>query len=174
METERLIIRRFTDNDFRQVYEIMKKPEVMYAWEHGFDGEEVRSWLQKQNDRYIKDGYGYFAVVLKETGKIIGQAGLIKTQLNGEEIVELGYIFDDAVWGNGYCNEAAKECICYAFKELGILKVYCTIRPENKPSINAAKRLGMNLTGEFVKIYDGREMSHLIFVLENNKSLEYG
>ena len=98
METERLLIRRITRKDMDALLAIMGKPEVMYAWEHGFTKKDVRKWINRQLIRYRKDGFGYFAVILKESGALIGQAGLMNSTLNGNETVELGYILD-----NTYC-----------------------------------------------------------------------
>ena len=79
METERLVIRKITRKDTGALLALMGKSEVMYAWEHGFDKKEVRQWVNRQFSRYRKDGYGYFALVLKDGGKLIGQAGLMKS-----------------------------------------------------------------------------------------------
>jgi len=68
-ETERLKIRRLNRSDMDALFAIMKKPEVMYAWEHGFSRGETRKWLNRQLTLYHKDGYGYFAVISKESGK---------------------------------------------------------------------------------------------------------
>ena len=142
----------------------------MYAWEKGFRKREVKKWINQQIARYKEDGYGYFAVTLKDTGKLIGQAGLLKTEINGKEVVEIGYIFDNSVWGQGYCIEAAKACVALAFEEFGIDKLYCAVKTDNEPSIKIAEKLGMTLEGEFVKVFEEKEMPHLIFILENDAS----
>ena len=111
-------------------------------------------------------GFGYFAVILKESGKLIGQAGLMKSTINGNEAVELGYILDNAYWHYGYGMEAARACLEYAFEELGLKTVYCSIRPENVASIRVAKKLGMTLCGSHTVIYNEKEMPHLIYELE--------
>lgn len=165
--TERLKIRKFITGDLINLHRIMKKPEVMYAWEKGFHKHEVKTWINKQLTRYKKDGYGYFAVTLKDTGKIIGQAGFFKSEINGGEVIELGYIFDNSVWGKGYCTEAVKACVELAFKQFKISKIYCTVRPENEASVKVAERIGMVLEGEYIKVYEEKEMPHLIFALEN-------
>ena len=79
METERLVICRLTMQDTEALLAIMGKPEVMYAWEHGFTHADVVQWIERQLARYRDDGYGYFALELKGEGKVIGQAGLMKT-----------------------------------------------------------------------------------------------
>ena len=167
VETERLRIRRFYKADLASLWTIMRKPEVMYAWESGFKKSEVRKWLNRQYTRYHKEGYGYFAVVLKDTDDLIGQTGLVKSDLNGETVVELGYIFDDTVWGQGYAIEAAHACVDLAFNRFGVDRLYATIRPENVASVKLAEKLGMRKTGEFIKTYQGKEMPHDIYELDN-------
>jgi RimJ/RimL family protein N-acetyltransferase len=168
-ETERLIIRRFYKTDLDELWAIMKKPEVMYAWGSGFKKSETRKWLNRQYTRYRKDGYGYFAVTLKEIGRLIGQAGLIKSEVNGENVVEIGYIFDDAVWGQGYGVEASRACVDLAFNQLGIDKLYASIRPDNAASIRLAEKLGMRKIGEYIKTYQDKEMPHDVYMLENTQ-----
>ena len=168
-KTNRLEIQYFTSDDLESLHDIMKKSEVMYAWECGFTKAETKKWLDNQLLRYKNDGYGYFAVTLKN-GKLIGQAGLGKSEINGEMITELGYIFDNSVWGQGYALEAARACVDLAFNEYNIDKLYCTIRPENTRSVNLALKLGMTQMSEYVKIYNDKKMLHLIFVLENVKT----
>lgn len=165
--TERLKIRKFIKGDLINLHRIMKKLEVMYAWERGFLKKEVKTWINKQLTRYEKDGYGYYAVTLKDTDRLIGQAGFFKSEIEGKEAVELGYIFDNSVWGNGYCSEAVKACVELAFEQFKIQKLYCTVKPENEASVKVAQRFGMVLEGEYVKCVDEKEMVHLIFSLEN-------
>lgn len=167
LETKRLTIRRLDYDDFEALLAIMRKPDVMYAWEHGFSEDDVRAWIERQLMRYTKDGIGYFAVLQKESGLLIGQAGLMKTTMNGNEVVEIGYIFDNTYWHNGYATEAAESLIAYAFDGLELPAVYCSIRPENKASVRVAKRLGMEPCGSHTVVYRGKEMPHIIYKSEN-------
>lgn len=169
IETERLAIRKLTYDDFRTLRAIMGKPEVMYAWEHGFSEDDVQDWIERQLVRYAKDGIGYFAVELKESGLLIGQAGLMTTTMNENTVVEIGYIFDNTYWRNGYATETAESLIAYAFDNLGLPAVYCSIRLENKASIRVAKRLGMESCGSHTVVYRGKGMPHIIYKLENPK-----
>lgn len=170
MKTERLIIRRITRKDMDALLAIMGKPEVMYAWEHGFTKKDVRKWINRQLTRYRKDGFGYYAIILKESGTLIGQAGLMKSTINGNETVELGYILDNTYWNNGYGIEAARACLEYAFYELDMKTVCCSIRPENKASIRVAEKLGMTLCGNHIILYNEKEMPHLIYRIEHREN----
>ena len=91
---------------------------------------------------------------------------LVTSNIEDRKVVELGYIFDDAVWGQGYATEAAGDCIRMAFTEYGIECLYCTMRPENVKSIRVAERLGMQKIGEYTKIYKRKQMAHLIYILD--------
>lgn len=96
----------------------------------------MRKWINRQLIRYRKDGFGYFAVILKESGALIGQAGLMNSTLNGNETVELGYILDNTYWHNGYGTEAARACLEYAFGELELkLSVAVSDRKTWHPSV---------------------------------------
>jgi len=77
--------------------------------------------------------------------------------------VEIGYIFDDSVWGQGYATEAARACVDLAFHEFGLEQVYATNRPKNKASVRLAERLGMQKVGEYLKTYHDKEMPHDIY-----------
>ena len=166
METERLLIRRITRKDMDALLAIMEKPEVMYAWEHGFTKKDVRKWINRQLTGYRKDGFGYFAVMLKEGGKLIGQAGLMKSTINGNEAVELGCMLDDTYRHHGYGTEAARACLEYAFGELALKTVCCSIRPENVASIRVAENLGMTLCGSHTVINYEKEIPHLVYEIQ--------
>lgn len=171
METERLFLRPLSMEDLYPLHSFMGRKEVMYAWEHGFTENEVREWIERQVLRYDSDGIGYWGVVLKESSLLIGQAGLLKSIIDGKEAVELGYIFDSLHWHNGYAAEAARSCIRYAFIQLGLDEMYCTIRPENVASVRLAERLGMTPYGSYTKIYKNKPMPHTIYRLENSQTV---
>lgn len=127
-ETERLFARKLTKDDFGSLCRILQDPEVMYAYEHAFSDAEVNSWLERQLKRYVTDGFGLWAVILKETGSMIGQCGLTMQDWNGKMVPEIGYLFEKAYWHRGYASEAAKGCKEYAFQSLKLPRVYSIIR----------------------------------------------
>ena len=67
IETNRLILRDYTMDDYEALYEIMSDPETMQHYPKPFDEEKVRSWIQWNLDNYQKYGFGLWAVTLKET-----------------------------------------------------------------------------------------------------------
>ena len=166
-ETERLFARKLTKDDFGSLCRILQDPEVMYAYEHAFSDAEVNSWLERQLKRYVTDGFGLWAVILKETGSMIGQCGLTMQDWNGKMVPEIGYLFEKAYWHRGYASEAAKGCKEYAFQSLKLPRVYSIIRDNNLPAQRVAERNGMKLCGSLVKHYYGLDMAHLVFCVEN-------
>ena len=68
LETERLIVREMTKEDFPALTDMLYDERVMYAYAHTFSEDEAQAWLYNQLRRYKEDGFGLWAVILKETG----------------------------------------------------------------------------------------------------------
>ena len=163
-ETERLFLRELNENDFGALCKIMQDEETMYAYEGAFSDEEVEEWLDRQLSRYREHGFGLWAVVLKETGEVIGQCGLTMQPWKNEKVLEIGYLFQRQFWHNGYASEAAAACKKYAFEVLKADEVCSIIRDTNLPSQKVAERNGMTKKDEWAKHYRGVDMPHLRFV----------
>ena len=166
LETERLIVREMTKEDFPALTDMLYDERVMYAYAHTFSEDEAQAWLYNQLRRYKEDGFGLWAVILKETGKMIGQCGITKQRIPEKEVLEVGYLFSADYWHKGFATEAAIACKNYAFKNLGANEVYSIIRDNNYASQNVAKRNGMKEVGRFNKHYYGIDMPHIVFRTE--------
>ncbi len=84
-------------------------------------------------------------MVLKATGDVIGDCGLVIQEIDGGPELEVGYHLRRDQWGHGYATEAAHGCMQYAFRTLGAAKVISLIQPENLPSRRVAERNGMQV-----------------------------
>ena len=166
METERLYLRELCESDYGSLCQILQDEDVMYAYGHAFECEEVHQWLNRQLDRYQQYGFGLWAVILKENQEMIGQCGLTMQDIGNEQVLEVGYLFRKDFWHNGYAIESAKACKEYAFEMLGADKVYSIIRDNNVLSQKVAVRNGMIEVGEMVKHYNGIDMPHIIYCVE--------
>lgn len=82
--------------DFDALCQILQDKETMYAYEGPFSDQEVQEWLDRQIARYQKWNFGLWAVILKETGKMIGQCGLTMQPWKETEVLEIGYLFNRA------------------------------------------------------------------------------
>ena len=172
LETPRLLLREMTLDDLPATREIVCDGQTMYAWNGAWSEDENVEGLQKQLRGYREDGFGRWAVVLKETGKVIGMCGLQYCDTDQDKVPEIGYLFNRAYWGHGYATEAAVACKEYAFEQLGFDEVYSVIRDTNIPSINVAIRNGMLARRIFVKHYRGVDMPHYVFSVKRESAYE--
>ena len=147
IQTDRLLLREMTQADFPALCQMLYDPVVMKAYEGAFTQAEAQ------------------AVVLRETGQMIGQCGLTWQEADGRTVLEVGYLFSQAYWHRGYAAEAARACRDFAFDTLGAETVYSIIRDTNTASRAVALRNGMHRVGGFVKHYRGVEMPHDIFAV---------
>ena len=165
LETERLALREMRQSDFPALCSILQDGEAMYAYEGAFSDGEVQEWLDRQLARYRKWGFGLWAVVLRETGEMIGQCGLTMQPWRDREVLEIGYLFQRAQWHRGYAIEAAMACKEYAFTTIGAEEVCSIIRDTNTASQKVAERNGMAPLDTWVKHYKGVDMPHIRYVV---------
>lgn len=166
LETERTYLRKMEQSDFPALCKILQDKEVMYAYEHAFSCEEVQEWLDKQIKRYNQDGFGLWAVILKDTDEMIGQCGITMQEYKNKKVPEIGYLFQKNFWHHGYAAETAIACKEYAFNVLHFSEVCSIIRDNNISSQNVAKKNGMVIKDKFVKHYYGMDMLHYVFAVK--------
>lgn len=87
-------------------------------------------------------------LVNKQSGDLIGHAGLIPQTIEGREELEIGYWISRRYWGRGYATEAGKALRDYGFDVLGKNRFIALIHPENLASKRVANKLGMSLEKE--------------------------
>ncbi len=161
LQTERLILRKMSQQDFQGLAEMMQNSRVVYAYEHDFSDEDVQIWLDRQLTQYQK--YGLWAVTLKSSGIMIGQAGLTMQPYKDSQILEIGYLLKEKYWHHGYAREAAAGCKHYAFEQLNQNKVYSIIKTDNYPSMKVAQSIGMTKQDEFITQYYNGDMLHYLY-----------
>lgn len=101
LETERLILRVWTSEDAPALYEICRDAAVMRhigTCEPYRSIDEARAFLDWAVAYQTENGFCRWAVVSKQTGKIVGSCGFARRK---HKDVELGYLFARDVWGNG-------------------------------------------------------------------------
>lgn len=102
-------------------------------------------WIERQIIRYKETGLGMLAVIETESNQLIGLAGIINRDFEGNTIYEIGYSLLQSHWGKGYASEAAQH-FRKVGTELGITSVFVsTIHPENTDSMKVAERNGMKV-----------------------------
>lgn len=149
IETERLILREYTQDDFDALFEIMSDAETMQHYPAPFDAERTKGWIDWNLDNYKKYGFGLWAVVLKETGRFIGDCGITIQNIDGELLPEIGYHINKKYWRRGFAKEAARACRDWAFSNTKYDIIYSYMKYTNVGSYSTAIANGMKKVKEY-------------------------
>ncbi|HEY6188202.1 MAG TPA: GNAT family N-acetyltransferase [Pyrinomonadaceae bacterium] len=147
LETERLTLRMFREDDFEAYARICADEDVMrYLGGKVLTRAEAWRHLAFLVGHWQLLGYGHWAVEEKATGELLGRLGFLNPA--GWPGFEIGWTLRRESWGKGYATEGARRALRYGFTELGREHVISLIHPENRPSIRVAERLGERHEGE--------------------------
>ena len=141
LETPRLLLRELELDDLDVLAALLGDRRVMRYWPRPLTRDEAAEWIARQRQRYAQDGYGYWLTLERESGRCIGQAGLMECAVDGVSELGLGYIIAAEHWRRGFATEAAAACLARGLA-LGRRPI-ALIRPHNTPSIGVALKLGL-------------------------------
>jgi ribosomal-protein-alanine N-acetyltransferase len=156
LETARLALRTWSLDDAEEGFRIWSDTEVMRYVGTGTphsDIERTREWLGRVMAHQEQHGFGYWAVIEKESDKLIGSCGMAH-HLDGGPLVDFGYTLARSRWGRGLMTEAAGACLRYAFEELHFPELVASVDSRNAASRRVLEKLG--------------------FVYQRTEQLEYG
>ncbi len=147
LKTPRLILRTWTIADVQDGYAIWGDPEVMKFVDSGKPQalERVRKSIEAGIKHQEKFGYQHWAVIEKESAKLIGACGFNSTDQVG--VIELVFHFSKFYWGRGYATESALGCIEFAFDQLKPEKVIAGCHPDNEASKKVLLKSGFFYVG---------------------------
>jgi len=143
LETERCILRELSLADMDELFALYegegigKFTETLYPYEE--EKEFQRAYI---NNMYRFFGYGMWLIFSKETGKMIGRAGLEHREYHEKIELELGYLIGTQYQRQGYAEEVCKAILDYAKENTSFERINCVIAKENLPSIRLAEKLG--------------------------------
>ena len=143
IETERLILREYTWDDFNDLYEILSCPITMSYYPKPYDEEGTKRWINWCLNSYKNEGFGLWAVCLKNSNKFIGDCGLSIQNIDGEKLPEIGYHINKNYWKKGYAKEAANAVKKWTFENTKYEKLYSYMNKENVASYKTAESIGM-------------------------------
>ena len=149
METKRLTLRELTMEDFDALHEILSDPETMQHYPAPFSEKQTRRWIVRNMERYAEFGFGLWAVILKETGELIGDCGITMQNIHGAICPEIGYHIRRDCWRRGYASEAARACMDFIFEHTTFNSVYSYMKYTNKASYGVALKNGMSFIEEY-------------------------
>jgi RimJ/RimL family protein N-acetyltransferase len=147
LETERLILREFRQDDF-PVYEKLAADIDVMRYLGGKTMTQVEAWrhMAFMVGHWTLRGYGYFALEEKSSGEFIGRAGF--TNPTGWPGFELGWTVAPWRQRQGFAFEAAQRLLRFAFEDLDKAHVISLIHRDNTPSRRVAEKLGETVEGE--------------------------
>ncbi len=149
LETERLFLREMDINDYSALYRVLADSDIMQHYPCPFDEARVRGWIERNQNRYRANGFGLWAVCLKETGEMIGDCGLTLQTINGDVLPEIGYHIRRDCQRKGYAKEAAKAVRDWAFRNTDYPALYSYCKYTNEPSIRTAESIGLHFDSEY-------------------------
>lgn len=153
LETERLLLRRFTMDDLEALVELDGDPAVMrYLGGEPTPREEIRDVILPHWLAYYARGarYGFWAAIERASGAFLGWFHLRPLPGAGDDEPELGYRLRRAAWGRGYGTEEARALIDRAFRECGARRVVASTDIANLASRRVLEKCGMTITDYFV------------------------
>jgi RimJ/RimL family protein N-acetyltransferase len=140
VDTPRLKLRRFSADDWRDLYEYLSQEETVKFEPYGVFTEE----MAKAEAARRTDDMAFWACELNSSGKVIGNVYLAEQDCGNWEI---GYVFNQNFWHNGYASEAVKAMMNWAFNENNTHRITAMCNPANVASWKLLERVGMRREG---------------------------
>ncbi len=160
LETERLLLRRWTNDDVEDFHAIWGDPDVIW-WGANESIERTREMLPKlvaQHETW-PEGVGWYAVVAKDSGQVVGD--VLMQPARFVDGIEIGWHLRRDAWGQGYATEAAQRVADFALQEAGIDTLYAIVATENDRSLRIVEKLGM----QRIKQMTYADLPHVLFSL---------
>jgi len=143
-ETEHLWVRRLDAADYNEMYAVYSDAEAMRWVGDGLpiEVDVCYHWIEVTKTNYEKRGYGMSALVLKESGVVIGFCGVVHP--NGQAEPEIKYALLWKHWGKGLATEAVRGMLDYVSREHGLKRIIATTDPENEASHRVLQKCGLS------------------------------
>lgn len=170
LKTKRLLIRDYDIKNLEEYHNLKTKENLCYFAGIKPHLDMDTSLHKLKSAIYNKD---YYAVILKENGKLIGDINLYKDPIRKNDTAyQIGFILDDNYWHNGYMHEALEEFIKYVFTYTKIDILTCTVMPFNIKSINTIERLNFKYDGvirHYKKLYTNEMVDCMIYTITKSE-----
>ena len=151
IESDRLCMRFFREDDLNALWRIMSNPEVMrFSLSGPYSREKTEAFLKACIESYASRATGLYAVELNATKEVIGYCGFYYHEIDGREEVEIGYRIHPDFWGRGIATEAAKAIQAFGKEQFGYQRLISIIEAKNTASIRVAEKCGMRFEKESI------------------------
>jgi RimJ/RimL family protein N-acetyltransferase len=175
LRTERLIMRRWRDEDREPFAALTADPEVMEHFPALLSRTEADEFVDERVAEFEERGWGLWALEVAESGAFIGYTGLAVPSFEAHFMpaVEIGWRMARGAWGHGYATEAARAALAFGFGELGLEEIVSFTAVGNARSRAVMERIGMHhdAAGDFdhPRLPEGHRLSrHVLYRLRRN------
>lgn len=147
LTTERLVLRGHRIEDFADSLALWSDADVTrYIGGKPLGAEDVWSRLMRHMGHWAMQGFGYWVIEEKDTGRVIGEAGFLNANRDMdppfEGAPEIGWALAPDAHGKGLATEAVKAIMAWGEETFGPVRTVCLISPENAPSFRVAEKAG--------------------------------
>ena len=148
LETERLILRKFSKSDAISVFEFTSDPKVTQylTWNNHQSIEETFEFIKIVHNSYATGQPAPWAIESKALKKVIGSIGIVEMNTFFRR-AEIGFLLNRKFWRKGYSYEAILKVIEFCFQETDIHRVEATCEVPNTSSANILQKAGMRYEG---------------------------
>lgn len=145
LETDRLILRTWRDEDLQQMLAINQDPKVMEYFPELQDLESTKKLIVRINSHFEKYGYTVYATIRKDSGEFIRFIGLFTPEFESHftPATEIGWRLSSTHWGKGFATEGAKAALDYGFTRCGLKEIVSFTAAGNAKSIRVMQKIGL-------------------------------
>jgi RimJ/RimL family protein N-acetyltransferase len=176
IETERLLIRHWREEDREAFYRLNADARVMEFMPACLTRPESDMLFERINEHFRKHGFGLYAVELREDRTFIGYVGLAVPSFKAHftPCVEIGWRLSAAYWGRGLATEGARVVVKHGFGELGLDEIVSFTVPENLRSRRVMEKIEMTHDGsddfDHPNLPEGHPLSrHVLYRLRRHR-----
>lgn len=161
LNTERLILRPFSQDDAPAVFELVRAREIAdttLAIPHPYETGMAENWIGTHQEGFDKGEAVHFAIILRHSGELVGAVGMLIEPKHSH--AEIGYWVGVPYWGRGFCTEAVSSVLKYGFEERDLNRIYATHFMRNPASGRVMQKNGMVYEGclrQHVRKWDAYE-----------------
>jgi ribosomal-protein-alanine N-acetyltransferase len=155
LETPSLILRPWNLDDAPALFGILQELDILkYFPPTVFTLEKTQRYIDHQLNHWQKNGYGHWAVTLKEDPSVLGWDGLEFLPETGEN--EVAYLLSRRVWGRGFATQAAQAALKFGFETANLQAIIGLVHPQNIGSIRVLEKCGLTFIDR--RVYWGLDM----------------
>jgi RimJ/RimL family protein N-acetyltransferase len=153
IETERLILREWKDDDKKPFARMNSDPIIMEYFPRRLDETDSNRLVGRFRQHFEKHGFGPYAVENRKDGEFMGFVGLhaVDFEAHFTPATEIAWRLDYGYWGQGYATEAAQAVLKHAHTELNIPEVVAFAVHDNMRALHIMEKIGMqrDMKGDF-------------------------